>query len=31
MKIDGNIVEEFLLNEEIMKEDGEGVTAEITI
>lgn len=29
MKIDGNIFEEFLLNEEIMEEDGEGVVAEI--
>lgn len=29
MKIDGNIVEEFLLNEEIMEEGEEGVVAEI--
>lgn len=29
MKMDGNIVEEFLLNEEMMKEDEEGITAEI--
>lgn len=29
MKIDGNIVEEFLLNEEIMEEVEEGITAEI--
>lgn len=31
MKMDGNIVEEFLLNKEIMEEAGEGVTTEITI
>ena len=29
MKMDGNIVEEFLLNEEIMEEAEEGVVAEI--
>lgn len=29
MVLDKNIVEEFLLNEEMMKEDEEGITAEI--